>query len=258
MNANEQRHSTGIFTAMQEVMKEVGAVRKAERNTHQNFNFRGIDAVINAVSPAFRKHGVFCTPTVIDSTYESVQVGQNRTNMGHARVTVRYTFHATDGSSISATVSAESMDSGDKATAKAMSVAYRTALLQTLCLPTDDVDPDADTYVRSEPAPRTQTRSAPAERTYPKNPTYEQSAPADKPAEKSNRTAPLRSDAQAKLIGDLLTQTECDEQLIIDTFKMRIADATVPQAKTIIEALLALKRGDKEVVVGADGVPVIQ
>jgi hypothetical protein len=248
MNANEQRTTTGIFTAMQEVMKEVGAVRKAERNTHQNFNFRGIDAVINAVSPAFRKHGVFCTPTVIDSTYESVQVGQNRTNMGHARVTVRYTFHATDGSSISATVSAESMDSGDKATAKAMSVAYRTALLQTLCLPTDDVDPDAETYVRSEPAPRTQTRTAPTERT----------TPADKPAEKSNRTAPLRSDAQAKLIGDLLTQTECDEQLIIDTFKVRIDDINVPQAKTIIEALLALKRGDKEVIVGADGVPVIQ
>jgi hypothetical protein len=248
MNANEQRTTTGIFTAMQEVMKEVGAVRKAERNTHQNFNFRGIDAVINAVSPAFRKHGVFCTPTVVDSTYESVQVGQNRTNMGHARVTVRYTFHATDGSSISATVCAESMDSGDKATAKAMSVAYRTALLQTLCLPTDDVDPDAETYVRSEPAPRTQTRTAPAERT----------APADKPAEKSNRTAPLRSDAQAKLIMQLLEQTECDEQLIIDTFKVRIADINVPQAKTIIEALLALKRGDKEVIVNADGLPVIQ
>lgn len=248
MNANEQRHSTGIFTAMQEVMKEVGAVRKAERNTHQNFNFRGIDAVINAVSPAFRKHGVFCTPTVIDSTYESVQVGQNRTNMGHARVTVRYTFHATDGSSISATVSAESMDSGDKATAKAMSVAYRTALLQTLCLPTDDVDPDAETYVRSEPAPRT-TRPQPETRT---------SERSSAPTEKQSRNAPLRSDAQAKLIGDLLTQTECDEQLIVDTFKMRIADVTVPQAKTIIEALLALKRGDKDVVVGADGVPVIQ
>jgi len=145
-------------------------------------------------------------------------------------------------------VCAESMDSGDKATAKAMSVAYRTALLQTLCLPTDDVDPDAETYVRSEPAPRTQTRTAPAERT----------APADKPAEKSNRTAPLRSDAQAKLIMQLLEQTECDEQLIIDTFKVRIADINVPQAKTIIEALLALKRGDKEVIVGADGVAVIQ
>lgn len=249
MNANEQRTATGIFTAMQEVMKEVGAVRKAERNTHQNFNFRGIDAVINAVSPAFRKHGVFCTPTVIDSTYESVQVGQNRTNMGHARVTVRYTFHATDGSSISATVSAESMDSGDKATAKAMSVAYRTALLQTLCLPTDDVDPDAETYVRSDPAPRT-TRPQPETRTAERT-----SAP---PQEKSNKSAPKRSDAQANLMRNLLDQCEVDEQLIIDTFKMSIDDMNVPQAKSVIDALLRLKKGEAEVIVGGDGVPVIQ
>jgi hypothetical protein len=41
------------------------------------------------------------------------------------------------------------MDSGDKATAKAMSVAFRTALLQSLSLPTDEVDPDAHSYERS-------------------------------------------------------------------------------------------------------------
>jgi hypothetical protein len=41
------------------------------------------------------------------------------------------------------------MDSGDKATAKAMSVAYRTALLQVLCLPTDEPDPDSHTYERA-------------------------------------------------------------------------------------------------------------
>lgn len=245
MNANEQPSPIGIFKAIQEVMKEVGAVRKAERNTHQNFNFRGIDAITNAVSPAFRKHGVFCTPKVVESTYESVQVGQNRTNMGHARVTVRYTFHATDGSSISATVCAESMDSGDKATAKAMSVAYRTCLLQTLCLPTDDVDPDAEIFVRSEPRTQQPRTSAPAERN-------------SAPVEKSNKSAPQRTDAQAKLINDLLRQTDCDEQLIIDTFKIGIDDATVPQAKTIIDALLAVKRGDKDVVMGVDGVAVIQ
>jgi hypothetical protein len=45
------------------------------------------------------------------------------------------------------------MDAGDKATAKAMSVAFRTALLQSLSLPTDDVDPDAHSYERSSAAP---------------------------------------------------------------------------------------------------------
>ena len=40
----------------------------------------------------------------------------------------------------------EAGDSGDKATPKAMSVALRTALLQTLMLPTDEPDPDSFTY----------------------------------------------------------------------------------------------------------------
>jgi hypothetical protein len=42
-----------------------------------------------------------------------------------------------------ATVAGEGSDSLDKATSKAMSVAYRTALLQALCLPTSDPDPDS-------------------------------------------------------------------------------------------------------------------
>jgi len=237
-----------IYQALVEVMKEVGAVRKNERNTHQNFNFRGIDSVINAVSPAFRKHGIFCTPTVISSEYESVQVGQNRTVMGHARVMVTYTFHASDGTSVAATVSAESMDSGDKATAKAMSVAYRTALLQTLCLPTDDADPDADTYERSPvTAPARKEEAVRTTRTTQTNTTRNDS-----------RQAPKRSDAQANLMRNLLDQCEVDEQLIIDSFKVKIDDATVPQAKTIIDALLRLKKGETEVEIGADGTPVIQ
>ena len=240
-----------IYQAINQVMNDVGAVRKNERNTHQNFNFRGIDAVIDAVSPAFRKHGIFCTPTVISSEYESVQVGQNRTVMGHARVMVQYTFHATDGTSISATVSAESMDSGDKATAKAMSVAYRTALLQTLCLPTDEADPDADTFERS-PA------TAPVRKEEPVRTQRTTQTSQPKPAPRNEgRQAPKRSDAQANLMRNLLDQCEVDEQLIIDSFNVSIDDATVPQAKTIIDALLRLKKGETEVEIGADGTPVI-
>ena len=77
--------------------------------------------------------------------------------MANVYLTVRYDFYGPAGDSISATVAAESFDSGDKATAKAMSVAFRTALLQTLALPTDEVDdPDHVTYERasaSTPAP---------------------------------------------------------------------------------------------------------
>jgi hypothetical protein len=139
-----------IAQALNEVMKEVGAVKKNDRNASQGFNFRGIDAVVNAVSPALQKYGVIVVPSVEDYEYASVEIGKNRTVMGHVKVKVTYTFIGAGGDAIKATVVGEAMDSGDKATAKAMSVAFRTALLQTLSLPTDEPDPDSQSYERSE------------------------------------------------------------------------------------------------------------
>lgn len=155
-----------IIKALSAVMESVGGVSKKERNQHQGFNFRGIDAVVNAVSPALRAQGVVVVPRLLSSEYETVTIGKNQTLQGHARVIVEYAFYAKDGSNISATVAAEAMDSGDKATAKAMSVAFRTALLQALCLPTDETDPDATSY----------ERSSTQERAYSKNPANEKSA----------------------------------------------------------------------------------
>jgi len=132
------------------VMKDVGAIGKDSTNVAQKFKFRGVDAVINAVSPALIAHGVIVIPTVEDYHYSTITIGQNRTEMGHARVKVNYLFIDQFGDIVTATVAAEAMDSGDKATAKAMSVAFRTALLQTLCLPTDDADPDHESYNRAD------------------------------------------------------------------------------------------------------------
>ena len=151
-----------IVELLSKVMEDVGAVGKGERNTAQNFNFRGVDAVVNAVSPVLRKYGVVVTPEVVSNEYSTVESGKNRTLMGHCRLTVTYKFWAPDGSYIPSTVSAESMDAGDKATAKAMSVALRTCLLQTLCLPTDDIDPDHQVYERASVEQSQPSRTKPA------------------------------------------------------------------------------------------------
>lgn len=140
---------TTIVQALTAVMRDVGAVAKRDRNPQGNFNFRGIDAVTNAVYPALVEHGVVVAPRVLTYEYGSVVVGRNRTEMGHARLTVEFTFYGPDGDQLVAVCAGEAFDSGDKATAKAHSVAFRTALLQTLCLPTDDVDPDAHSYERA-------------------------------------------------------------------------------------------------------------
>lgn len=138
-----------IQTSLANVMEDVRQVAKNDRNTQQGFTFRGIDSVVNAVAPALRKHNVVVMPDVLDYTYETVEIGRNRTAMGHVRLKVTYTFTGPAGDSLSATVVGEAMDSGDKATAKAMSVCFRTALLQALALPTDEVDPDASSYERA-------------------------------------------------------------------------------------------------------------
>lgn len=148
-----------IFQLLNEAKQKVGAVGKSERNSAQGFNFRGIDTVVNAVGPVFNELGIINTPTVIEHLYDTVEIGKGRTPMGHVTMVVKYTFYGLDGSHVEAQVASEAMDSGDKAVAKAMSVAWRTALIQVLNLPTDEPDPDSVSYERTgSNAPQSQPR----------------------------------------------------------------------------------------------------
>jgi hypothetical protein len=126
------------------VMRAVSAVGKTGRNTVQNFNFRGIDGVLNAVGPALREVGGFIVPKLVDSFYEHGSTAKGAATV-EVKLTVEYRWFGTDGGEpIKSVVIAEAMDMSDKATAKAWSVAYRTYLLQILCLPTDEPDPDSE------------------------------------------------------------------------------------------------------------------
>jgi hypothetical protein len=112
--------------------------------------FRGIDAVMNAAGPAMRSHGVHVRPSkILSLAYVDVLVGKNQTAMMSVRVMVRYRVTGPGGDHFDGVAPGEAFDSGDKGTAKAMSVAYRTFLLQALTLPTDDPDPDAQTHERA-------------------------------------------------------------------------------------------------------------
>jgi hypothetical protein len=139
-----------IYPSLHAVMNAVQSVSKRDRNTHSNYNFRGIDAVMNAVGPALREHGVIVVPNVRDIEVSDTRTSQNKPAT-RVVVKVNYTFlSAKDGSSIVTCSVGEAMDSGDKATPKAMSVAFRTLLLQALCLPTDEPDPDSFTYEQAD------------------------------------------------------------------------------------------------------------
>lgn len=149
-----------VVECLSTAMEAIRAVGKTGKNTQQNYNFRGIDAVVNAASPAFRAVGVVVTPELRSIDYETVEVGNKRSIMQSCKVVVGYTFHGPAGDTITAVAPGEAMDSGDKATAKAMSVAFRTALLQALCIPTTENDPDEQSYERS---PRSEAQERPQE-----------------------------------------------------------------------------------------------
>lgn len=142
----------GIHDALSAVMGDVQAVGKDGRNESQNFSFRGIDAVVNAVGPALRTHGVTVMPKVLNRWVESYQT-RNGAQMKNVSLEVEFTFAADDGSTLVCSTVGEASDSGDKATSKAHSVAFRTALLQALCIPTDEPDPDASSHERAAASP---------------------------------------------------------------------------------------------------------
>jgi hypothetical protein len=135
-----------IFETVSAVMKDIGAIGKTSKNTTQGFMFRGIDAVMNAINPALVKYKLFIVPEVLEQSREERQTTKGGTLI-YSIVKVKYTFYAEDGSNISAIVIGEGMDSGDKATNKAMSIAFKYACFQVFCIPTEEmVDPDKESH----------------------------------------------------------------------------------------------------------------
>ncbi len=150
----EEKKKMSIYETIPAVMAEIGAIGKDSWNKQQGqgFAYRGIDAVMNALNPAMTKYKMFVIPKTLDQRREERQTSKGGTLI-YSICTVEYTFYAEDGSSVSATVIGEGMDSGDKATNKAMSAAFKYACFQTFCIPTEEMkDPDAETPPPSKPA----------------------------------------------------------------------------------------------------------
>lgn len=149
-----------IFGLIGQAMQKIGVVGKNSKNQQQGFLYRGIDAVMNALSPAMSELGLFMTPEVLEQTREE-RVNKNGTNLIYSILKVKYTMYAPDGSNVSCTVIGEGMDTGDKASNKAMSVAFKYAAFQLFCIPTEEmIDPDAECH---EVKPKAKKQDAPAQ-----------------------------------------------------------------------------------------------
>lgn len=136
-----------IYKSLADIMLEITHIGKTKTNTQQNFKYRGIDDIMNELHSLFAKNSVIILPITKDIRQDERQSSKGSILI-YTKLTVRYDFiSCVDGSFVSTEAIGEAMDSGDKSTNKAMSVALKYVLLQMFLIPTEDMtDPDATTY----------------------------------------------------------------------------------------------------------------
>lgn len=146
----QKNQSQNVYTLIANVAGELSneGIKKTQRSTMGGgFNFRGIDDVYNAVGPLLAKHGLVIMPRCVNR--ECVErVSGNGKALFYVTVSAEFDFiSSNDESKHTVSMFGEAMDSGDKATNKAMSAAYKYAIFQTFCIPVEgDNDADASTH----------------------------------------------------------------------------------------------------------------
>jgi hypothetical protein len=164
--------STPLESAVSNVYARIAAVSaelakegisKSRSNAQQGYKFRGIDEVLNALAPLLSKHQLVIIPRIL-----SRECTERQTQKGGVLFSVvvaaEFDFiSAVDGSKHTARTYGEAMDSGDKATNKAMSAAYKYAAFQAFCIPTEgDNDADAKTHEDIKPSANVAQTKKPA------------------------------------------------------------------------------------------------
>lgn len=133
-----------IIKALTNIINEIGAIGKNKKSPGVTYAYRGIDDVMNELHPLLAKHGVVIVPEVVE------QLRENRTTLKgnpiiYSIMKIKFHFIADDGSEVVATIVGEGMDTSDKASNKAMAIAFKYACFQVFCIPTEEMaksDPD--------------------------------------------------------------------------------------------------------------------
>ena len=147
-----------IYAAIAGVIADCGIVGKDKVNKQQGFKYRSVDDVFNALHPALAKNKVVIIPTVVERQCEEVGKTKNGTAILKVICKVKYDICAEDGSRVTSIIYGEGMDMGDKATNKAMAIAYKYLCFQVFCIPTEEMsDPDGESLEEKIGTPKRQS-----------------------------------------------------------------------------------------------------
>jgi len=154
-------HVPHVYRAIAAVKRELSrtGIDKSRKNTVQNFCFRGIDDIFNRLAPLLAANDLLIVPRVVGherSEYET----SKKTAMFRVVVIVNYEILSlADGSTLGAVIPfiGEGTDQGDKATSKALSMAFKYFAIQTFAIPVEGQD-DADTDSPEDASPGSERR----------------------------------------------------------------------------------------------------
>lgn len=143
-----------VHLAWLRVRREIRTISKGseynERGTR--YNYRAADTVVQYFGPVTIKHGVNVLPYKTETTYGSKQTKSGST-MRECSVTVTWHIIGPKGDVLVTQTAGEALDTSDKSTTKAQTVALRNLLLNGGLIPTGERDPDADRIERGIEAP---------------------------------------------------------------------------------------------------------
>ncbi len=136
-----------IYNSLLSIMEGIEPIAKNNENKSQNYEFRGVEDVYGVLNPMLIANKVMLIPEVMNHNITEY-TAKSGALMFRAITTMKYTFTSCiDGSNVSIIMTGEGMDSGDKATPKSISMAFKYMAFQLFCIPVEEgVDSENDSH----------------------------------------------------------------------------------------------------------------
>jgi hypothetical protein len=125
-----------VQEAVSRVIRDVGhrGVGKTGVNTDQGYSFRGIDDIVDTLSPILARHQLVIVPRVRSVDHDKRTSSTGRVNMFTTMI-VDWLIVGPRGDELSATTVGLGADVSDKSANKAMTAAYKYLLSELFCIP---------------------------------------------------------------------------------------------------------------------------
>ena len=132
-------HVYRAIHAISAALSKVG-IAKTHTNLRDQYSYRSIDDVLAKLAPLLVKNRLCILPRVL-SRRTCDRLSEANTVLVSVELLVRYDLVSSrDGSRHTVKAFGEAVDPSDKANAKAMSAAYKSAMLQLFCIPVSGLE----------------------------------------------------------------------------------------------------------------------